>query len=140
PRLQSRRGAAHPEHRDHDGAVLMSDSNLHPSPSSGIQIVGAGPGKGWPRVEGRCPSCGHRSLFVGSGGYVVCAIIGCKDPGSASDLLDSPQVEKTSHRSEAPDLMGPLEKSLGMTMRRCPWCGAEVSESDDGKLRSHLWD
>lgn len=56
--------------------------------NSNIQIVTVGPGKGWPQVQGKCPSCGCRSLFVGSGGYVTCAILSCKDPCAASDLLD----------------------------------------------------
>lgn len=42
---------------------------------------------GHPRVRGRCPSCGAESLFLGSNGYVTCAVIGCKDPGAPTDLL-----------------------------------------------------
>jgi hypothetical protein len=42
---------------------------------------------GHPRVRGRCPSCGSESLFLGSNGYVTCAVLGCKDPGAATDLL-----------------------------------------------------
>ena len=42
---------------------------------------------GFPRVRGRCPSCGSDSLFLGSNGYVTCAVIGCKDPGAPTDVL-----------------------------------------------------
>lgn len=44
-------------------------------------------GKHYPRLKGRCPSCGSDSLFRGHGGYVTCAVIGCKDPGAAYDML-----------------------------------------------------
>jgi len=40
-----------------------------------------------PKVQGKCPSCGAESLFLGSGGYVTCSVIGCKAPGAATDLL-----------------------------------------------------
>lgn len=40
-----------------------------------------------PRVKGYCPSCGGDALFVGTGGYVTCAKIGCENPGAATDVL-----------------------------------------------------
>jgi hypothetical protein len=33
------------------------------------------------RIVTRCPSCGSQSLFLGSGGHLTCAVIGCKEPG-----------------------------------------------------------
>lgn len=42
---------------------------------------------GCPIVQGRCPSCGLLSLFLGSGGFVTCSNLNCKGPGDASDLL-----------------------------------------------------
>lgn len=38
----------------------------------------------FPKVEGKCPACGRDSLFLASGGFVTCSIIGCMDPGKAS--------------------------------------------------------
>lgn len=55
---------------------------------AGVPIVAAGFGKGWPRVAGRCPACGRKSLFLASGGYVTCAARECRNPAAASDLLD----------------------------------------------------
>lgn len=46
---------------------------------------------GNPRVRGRCPCCGTDSLFLGSGGYVTCAVTGCRAPGAATDLLRDPK-------------------------------------------------
>lgn len=42
---------------------------------------------GYPRVQGVCPSCRSHSLFLGEGGYVTCSVLGCRDPGLATDLL-----------------------------------------------------
>ncbi|MFF9639414.1 DUF6085 family protein [Streptomyces bacillaris] len=42
----------------------------------------------FPTVQGRCPSCGAISLFLGSGGYVTCARIECPEPDAASSLLE----------------------------------------------------
>jgi hypothetical protein len=49
---------------------------------------------GYPRVEGKCPACGSTgTLFLGSGGYVTCGLIGgrtsrgCPDPTAASKVL-----------------------------------------------------
>lgn len=51
---------------------------------------------GHPRVRGRCPSCGSDSLFLGSNGYVTCSVIGCKEPGAATDLLASAPLSTPS--------------------------------------------
>lgn len=44
-------------------------------------------GWGYPKVAGKCPACGSESLFLASGGYVTCAVIPCKNPCAAADLL-----------------------------------------------------
>lgn len=31
-------------------------------------------------IADRCPACGSTSLFIGSGGWLTCAVIGCKEP------------------------------------------------------------
>ncbi len=51
------------------------------------EVVQSGVGEGFPRVEGVCPACGYRSLFVGLGGYVTCSVLSCPDPTAVSDLL-----------------------------------------------------
>jgi hypothetical protein len=52
-----------------------------------LPVSNTGLSEGFPVVRGYCPSCGRSSLFLGSGGYVTCAMHTCRDPGSASDLL-----------------------------------------------------
>lgn len=32
------------------------------------------------RIETPCPSCGAKSLFIGTGGHLTCSVLGCKDP------------------------------------------------------------
>ena len=51
------------------------------------QIVQRGAGAGMVRVEGACPACGVRSLFVGEGQYVTCANLNCADPTAPSKAL-----------------------------------------------------
>lgn len=48
---------------------------FHPEPSS------------FPKVRGKCPQGCGETLFLGSGGYVTCSLIGCPKPDSVSDML-----------------------------------------------------
>lgn len=32
-------------------------------------------------INDRCPSCSHRTLFIGTGGYLTCSLIDCPEPG-----------------------------------------------------------
>lgn len=38
-------------------------------------------------VQGTCPACGGKHLFLGEGGHVTCSLIGCPNPCAADDLL-----------------------------------------------------
>lgn len=40
-----------------------------------------------PEIQGYCPACGGTSLFLGSGGHVTCARLGCLNPSAADQLL-----------------------------------------------------
>jgi hypothetical protein len=46
-----------------------------------------GPGRGFPRVDGRCPACGWASLFLAVGEHITCARLDCPDPCAADELL-----------------------------------------------------
>lgn len=50
-------------------------------------LVRSGPMKGCVRVAGRCPSCDIAALAVGSGGFITCANLSCREPDAASSLL-----------------------------------------------------
>ena len=39
-----------------------------------------------PRIEDRCPACGVRSLFIGTGGHLTCANLRCANPGVTSAI------------------------------------------------------
>lgn len=69
------------------GVVSRRDANSRSR--SGIVTFGLTQGAwGFPKVTGKCPSCGNDSLFLAAGGWVTCSVIGCLDPSAASDLLD----------------------------------------------------
>lgn len=37
------------------------------------------------RIRTRCPSCGHDTLFIGAGDWLVCSWLECKHPGAIND-------------------------------------------------------
>jgi hypothetical protein len=51
---------------------------------------------GLPLVQGRCPACGTKGLFLGDGGYITCSLIDCPNPSAADDLLHGDQAAKTT--------------------------------------------
>jgi len=45
------------------------------------------------RVKGYCPfGCGE-TLFLGNGGHITCALIGCPDPGAVDQILSNRETE-----------------------------------------------
>lgn len=52
-----------------------------------------------PKIFDRCPSCGSRSLFVGSGGWLTCSVIGCKEPATG-EVIQGLKDRVTSLRTE----------------------------------------
>lgn len=55
-----------------------------------------------PKIADRCPTCGAQSLFIGSGGWLTCSVIGCKEPGVsvARDALRAALAEAQLERDE----------------------------------------
>lgn len=51
-------------------------------------LVGAPPAK----INTPCPACGSCTLIVGSGGYLVCSLLGCPDPTAVDQLLSDPHA------------------------------------------------
>lgn len=46
------------------------------------------------RIVTPCPACGSATLIVGSGGYLVCGLIGCPDPALIDRLLSDPYARE----------------------------------------------
>jgi hypothetical protein len=53
------------------------------------------------RIKTRCPSCGFDTLFIGSGGWLVCSWLECKNPGAINHVADQ------LFESRSPDGDGP---------------------------------
>jgi hypothetical protein len=51
------------------------------------------------RIIDPCPSCGMRSLFVGSGGYLTCGSLSCKEPG-VGRKIDALAAENAEMRAK----------------------------------------
>lgn len=47
------------------------------------------------RIETPCPSCGHRTLFIGSGGHLTCSWLQCQEPGVEHKLFQLRDTAKT---------------------------------------------
>lgn len=45
-------------------------------------------------VRGHCPACGVEALFVGSGGWLTCSVIGCPDPTALANALKDPNIHR----------------------------------------------
>ncbi|MFJ2399822.1 DUF6085 family protein [Streptomyces xanthochromogenes] len=45
------------------------------------------PTSAFPDVQGHCPACRGRFLFLSSGGYITCSRADCPDPDAVSTLL-----------------------------------------------------
>lgn len=45
------------------------------------------------RIADRCPSCGHATLFIGTGGWITCSWLACKEPGLSRAI----QALKANH-------------------------------------------
>lgn len=72
-------------------------------------------------VEGRCPACGHRSLFLGSGGYVTCSIVECKRPSAAADVLAAASPDHVvTLRHDGFSITHPLVERLDESLHDCP--------------------
>ena len=74
------------------------------------------------KVQGRCPVCGHYSLFLGSGGYVTCSISDCPNPSAASDILfDHASPDHVVHLAQYDYwVQHPLRERLNGELAACP--------------------
>ena len=45
------------------------------------------------RVQGVCPACGGRSLFVGDGAFITCSRLDCPEPDAVSSILDDDEIQ-----------------------------------------------
>lgn len=72
------------------------------------------------RLQGFCPACGSRSLFVGSGGHITCGVIGCPDPCVVDKLLDDSEVDHiVVFGSEGFDIKHPLRERANDELFDC---------------------
>lgn len=52
-----------------------------------------------PKISDACPACGSTSLFVGDGGGITCAVIGCGSPGTFRYVGDVFSLYRRMQRS-----------------------------------------
>lgn len=69
-------------------------------------------------MEGRCPSCGNETLFLGVGGHVTCSWHECKQPEAATEALAVvPEMrEQGHHESGIAGLCVEMGEAVGRLM------------------------
>lgn len=45
------------------------------------------------QVQGVCPACGGRSLFIGEGGWITCSRLDCPEPDAVSTILNDDEIQ-----------------------------------------------
>lgn len=63
-----------------------------------------------PRITTRCPTCGAQTLFVGSGGYLTCSFITCRNPSLGEAIERYKAIEQVL--AHFVDNAGGYDKSL----------------------------
>lgn len=68
-----------------------------------------------PHISSPCPSCGGCTLFIGTGGWLTCSLIGCKEPTLISHTYElnknfkKAESEREELRIKANKFEGALE-------------------------------
>ncbi|SDL28672.1 hypothetical protein SAMN05421806_12569 [Streptomyces indicus] len=91
---------------------------------------------GLPHVAGRCPACGHSSLFLGDGGYVTCSMRECPQPDAASTVLEREPADQPPTRAEWDSLTNEADRLRrdGIALRE----RADALDEEAKRLRSEL--
>lgn len=55
------------------------------------------------QVKGRCPACGHTTLFVAAGGYLTCSLADCPNPTALAGHLDQEAPSCVDHPGRPAD-------------------------------------
>lgn len=110
------------------------------------------------RIVDRCPACGAQSLFIGKGGFLTCAVIGCSQPGVGREiekLLERARLvpakrdcgsiddvclykgdgicdrcETGAQLTAAEERVVELERETGERPHECEGCDADATTSD----------
>lgn len=93
-----------------------------------------------PRIADRCPTCGAQSLFIGSGGWLTCSVIGCKEPG-VSRAIKRLTRERDDERERAQHNMDMARDYTGeLWSARCGRAelALAASQAECEKLREEL--
>jgi hypothetical protein len=85
------------------------------------------------RITTRCPSCGGRTLFIGSGGHLTCSFIDCPEPfvrAAIEALQEVATVAKKYQQEKQKFLSGQSYNEEGTDLK------AALAKLPDGSQRS----
>lgn len=82
------------------------------------------------RIANHCPSCGGKSLFIGTGGWLTCATLNgdCTEPG-VEHAIDALKAERDALRAE-----NELTRAMATTLVQ----RAEASDAENATLRARV--
>lgn len=96
----------------------------------------------WPRaaraerIVNHCPSCGAQSLFVGSGGWLTCSVIGCRNPSpehafqqAREDIIRASQLQHELDEARAEALAMRQERDREVAARVAVERGLAVADA-----------
>lgn len=75
-------------------------------------------------IRNRCPACGHDTLFIGSGGWLTCSWLQCRNPGldgafeqAREDIIRASQLQHEVDEARREALAMRAERDLEISKR-----------------------
>lgn len=72
-------------------------------------------------VQGHCPACGWKGLFLDADGHVTCSQYDCPNPSAAGDILSDGEIEHlVTFTADGWTIRHPLRERLDDQLVTCP--------------------
>ena len=52
------------------------------------------------KISYKCPACGNSTIMVDAAGFLVCSLIGCKDPCRIHEIISRELVWESEQKAE----------------------------------------
>lgn len=90
-----------------------------------------------PTIQTKCPACGWKSLFIGSGGYLTCGNQDCSEPvfDDALQAYIEQEVRKGRIDEVANCKIAHMDMHHGDKGEFDRWCTKRQEEIEDGKFQ-----
>lgn len=86
------------------------------------------------QIADRCPSCGGKTLFIGSGGWLTCSYLRCSEPG-VGRAIEKLRAEVAELREDRARLDWLTRKQDGCTDVAGRWSAVWRAWDGEGDIR-----